>query len=305
MRRALVTGASGFIGVALIRKLVAEAIEVTALVRNPSSFPADLKDAVRIIEGDACDIQSLTESIGSEIDVFYHFAWHGVSPELRNDFDVQLSNVAMSAECVKAAAALGIPKFVFLGSSMEYMYDGRPINEDSVPSSSNFYGTAKIAAHYMCAELARQFGIGFIYAVATSVYGVGREDNNVIFYVMDKLLKKEKPSVTKLEQRWDYIHINDLSEALYAIGQKGKAGAFYSLGYGANQPLATYLEIVRDLIDPALPLGIGEVPYAQGRIPSSCMDPTSLQQDTGFTPRISFRDGIPEVIDFYKQKGGH
>jgi len=305
MRRALVTGASGYIGIALIRKLVAKEIEVTALVRNPSSFPADLKEAVRIIEGDARDILSLTESIGSGIDAIYHLAWHGVSPELRNDFEVQLSNVAMSGECVKAAAVLGIPKFVFLGSAMEYMYDGRLINEDAVPSSSNFYGTAKISAHYMCAELARQLGVDFIYAVATSVYGVGREDNNVIFYVMDKLLKKEKPSVTKLEQKWDYIHINDLSDALYAIGQKGKAGAFYSLGYGANQPLSAYLEIVRDLIDPTLPLGIGEVPYAQGRIPSSCMDPTSLLRDTGFAPSISFRDGIAEVIDFYKQKRGY
>lgn len=302
MKKAFVTGAGGYIGTALIRFLLAQGIEVTVLVRNRDSLSGDLIEQVRIIEGDAADIVLLTEQLGNDYEVFYHLAWHGVTPNLRNDLPVQMNNVTMSIECVKAAAALSVSRFIFLGSTMEYLYYGKPINEQAVPSSSNFYGATKIAAHYVCAELARQLGVGFIYAAVTSVYGVGREDNNVIFYVIDKLLKREKPSVTKLEQIWDYIHIDDLTGALHAIGEKGKAGAFYSLGKGENHPLSAYLEIVRDLIDPSLPLGIGEVPYASGQIPSSNIDLTSLERDTGFVPSISFREGIAPVIDFYKHK---
>ncbi len=302
MNRVFITGATGYIGQSLVRRLLDESVEVTILVRNEASIPADIKDKVKSIVGEAADIVSLLGEIENGFDAFYHLAWNGVHPELRNNLDVQMENISMSLECVKAAASIKAHKFIYIGSAMEYMYCDEPINRDSVPSSSNFYGTAKIAAHYLCRELARQLDVPFIYTVVTSVYGIGREDKNVIFYVIDKLLNQEKPSVSKLEQRWDYIHIEDLKEALYRIGLSGKADGFYAVGNGENKPLSAYLEMVRDLIDPELPLGIGEVPYPKGRIPSSCINPTSLFEDTGFKPSIRFQEGIAEVIDFYARK---
>jgi len=300
MKKVFITGAGGFIGLALVKRLLAYGIDVTVLLRQNSSMPKEVSEKIHIVRGNANDIGTL--GIKGGYDVFYHLAWQGVNPEKRNDFDYQMKNVMMSAECVKAAASMNIPRFIILGSTMEYLYYGKPINSDAVPSTSNFYGAAKIAVHYACAELARQLGVGFIYAVATSVYGVGREDSNVIFYCMDKLLKGEKPSVTQLKQKWDYIHISDLSQALCAIGEKGKSGAFYTIGNGDNKPLSFYIETVRDIIDPALPLGIGEVPYSGGRVSSSCTDPEPLARDTGFRPSVRFEDGIAQVIAYYRKK---
>ena len=54
--------------------------------------------------------------------------------------------------------------------------------------------------------------------------------------------------------------------------------------------------MIRDLIDPELPLGIGDVPYQDDRIPNSCVDLTRLREDTGFEPRVPFEVGIKEVI---------
>ena len=304
MRRVLMTGATGYIGGRLLRRLISEGIEVAVLARDRTRLPADLLPRLEVVEGGLDRIEALAGRFSGSYDVFYHLAWQGVAPEGRNDFDLQMQNIPACAACVRAAAALKIPRFVFPGSTMEYLYNGRPINALAVPSCANAYGAAKIAAHYLAEEQARQLGVGFLYAVATSVYGVGREDGNVLFYVMEKLMKREKPSVTKLEQPWDYIHIDDLTGALLAIGERGRPGAFYAIGNGENHPLAEYLKLVRDLIDPALPLGIGEIPYPGGRRPSSCIDPAALREDTGFVPAVSFEAGMREVVHYYRQKWG-
>lgn len=305
MQRVLMTGATGYIGGHLLRRLVAEGKTVAVLVRDANRLPEDLLPFLEVVEGDLDHIEALTGRFTGSYDAFYHLAWQGVTPQMRNDFDVQMQNIPNCVSCVRTAAALNIPRFIYPGSTMEYLYYGKPINAHAVPSCSNGYGAAKIAAHYLSEEMARQLGVGFLYAVTTSVYGVGREDGNVLFYVMEKLLKREKPSVTRLEQPWDYVHIDDLTGALLAIGERGRPGAFYAIGNGENRPLAEYLRLVRDLIDPALPLGIGEVPYAGGRVTSSCIDPTALREDTGFTPAIPFEEGMKEVIQYYKRKWGH
>ena len=117
-----------------------------------------------------------------------------------------------------------------------------------------------------------------------------------------KLLKGEMPELTAGEQLWDYIHINDLVEAMYCIAYKGRDGAFYSIGHGDNWPLYKYIEIIHKQIDSSLPIGIGEIPYEDERIPSSCMDLSTLESDTGFSPKIPFETGIQEVIEKIKQE---
>lgn len=98
------------------------------------------------------------------------------------------------------------------------------------------------------------------------------------------------------------MNIRDVVDALLLIGEYGRDGAFYAVGKGDNQPLYKYIEIIHNYIDPSLPLGIGEVPYPNDNLPSSCIDLTRLIQDTGFTPKVEFKIGIKEVIDKMKKE---
>lgn len=159
-----------------------------------------------------------------------------------------------------------------------------------------------MATQYLCKQFAKDNGVDFVYAVITGIYAEDRIDNNVISYVIRKLLKKEKPSLTRLEQLWDYIYIDDAVEALYLVAQKGKDGKTYAIGCGDNWPLKKYIEIIHKLIDSSLPLGIGEVPYVDGKLPSSCIDLSELQKDTGFIPRVKFEEGIVKIIEKIKEQ---
>ena len=111
------------------------------------------------------------------------------------------------------------------------------------------------------------------------------------------MLKKEKPSLTKLEQLWDYVYIDDVVAALVAVGEHGKGGAVYAIGHGDNWELSNYIRIIHQKINPSLPLGIGDIPYPSGKLPCSCIDLTDIERDTGFKPQIDFEKGITMVIN--------
>lgn len=200
------------------------------------------------------------------------------------------------------AAQLQAQRFILPGSTMEYTYCGQKINEKACPSPQNAYGAAKISARYLCQTLCEELKLPYIYMVITGIYAADRRDNNVIYYTISELLQGRKPSFTALQQRWDYIHIDDVMQAFYLIATKGKGGAFYSVGHGDNWPLVNYITQIRDIIDPSLPLGIGEIPYKDTRLPSSCVDMVSLKKDTGFVAEIPFEVGIKKVIEAMREE---
>lgn len=301
MKKILVTGADGFIGKNLVTSLLKNRYQVYAIVYPGKNIYENVHDEnLFVVSMDLNQVLNHVREFPTDIDVMYHFAWIGVKPELRNDLDVQMINVNMTLDCMKLAIAIGIKKIVFPGSTNEYLYYGKPINRDAVPSPNNAYGAAKIALRYLCSDFAVQNNIKFVYTIIAGIYAADRRDNNVIFYTIDKLLRGEKPSLTKLEQLWDYVYIDDVIDALISVGERGRGGAVYGIGHGDNWSLSNYIRIIHQKIDSSLPLGIGEIPYKSDILPSSCIDLTDMQKDTGFVPKIDFETGITMVINKIK-----
>ena len=298
MENIIITGADGFIGSNLTKYFVSKNYFVYAVVSPKSKTTSRIQNIenVCVIVNELENYEQIAKNIKITPIAFIHLALAGVSPEERNSTDIQVQNITLALNAVKLAHIINAQRFIFPGSTMEYSYCGGLINEFSRPSPQNAYGAAKISARYLCESLCKELNVSYVYIVITGIYGSDRHDNNVITYTIRSLLAGEKPSYTKLEQMWDYIHIDDLVEAILQIAQKGKSGAFYSIGHGDNWPLYKYINIIHNLIDPSLPIGIGEIPYEDERIPSSCMDLTALKNDTGFCPKIPFDEGIQQVI---------
>ncbi len=301
MKKVLVSGADGFVGRNLINRLLRDGKEVYAVVYPGNNIYSEYHDIkLHVISLDLNQVLEHLDSFPENIDVFYHLAWVGVKPELRNNLDIQMSNIGMTINCMKLASAKRISKIVLPGSTNEYLYSGKPINKDAIPTPNNAYGAAKVAVRFLCNSYAAANDIKFVYAIVTGIYAADRRDDNVIFYTIDKLLRKEKPALTKLEQLWDYVYIDDVVEAFTAIGEKGKNGAVYAIGHGDNWALSNYIRIIHHKIDPSLPLGIGEIPYTGKNLPCSCIDLTDIENDTGFKPKVDFEDGITRVINKIK-----
>ena len=106
----------------------------------------------------------------------------------------------------------------------------------------------------------------------------------------------ERPSLTAGGQIWDYLYSDDVARALIAVAEKGRDGAIYCLGSGKPRRLRDYITAIRDAVDPDRPLTFGELPYYENQVMHLEADITNLTVDTGFTPQISFEEGIRKTL---------
>ena len=304
MRSVVITGADGFIGRHLVRCFANEGFSVYAITIKDSPLVNTIENIenVHIFQESLLNWDEFCWQLPQNPNAFIHLAWGGVSPDQRDNVALQNDNIALALKAVRLAATLHAQRFILPGSTMEYAYSGQLINSQTCPSPQNAYGAAKIAVRYLCGASCEELHIPFICTVISGIYAPDRRDNNVIYYTIRTLLEGQKPKLTRLEQKWDYVHIDDVAHAFLLIAQKGRAGAFYAIGHGDNCPLSEYILTIRDLINPDLSLGIGEIPYKDARLPSSCVDLSAIHDDTGYIPSIPFRQGIAEVIDSIREE---
>lgn len=303
MKKILVIGANGFLGSRLSLALVDKGYEVVALVDRRFSYDSlqnvsNLQPLEFLLE----DLEQIFDNTAiKDIDTLYHFAWAGVNATARNESELQVQNVMFSLKVMEFAAHHYIKRVIIPGSAAEVSCGDGAITGRETPAPSDMYSAAKLATRYICQIYARQHAIELIWTLITSIYGPGRNDKNLISYAIQTLLKGEKPSFTELEQQWDYLYVDDLITALVLVGEKGKAGKIYPIGSGEHRQMREYVEIIRNLIDTSLPLGIGDLPYKDpNKIDNQVVDITELKEDTGFKPKYDFNKGIAETIDYFK-----
>lgn len=305
MKKVVVIGANGFLGTNLSLSLSHQGYQVIALVDK--RFPYDKLSGVNSLSCIEFSLENLQNLYGDKrfdgADMIYHMAWAGVNSTYKNNSELQVQNVMYGLYVMQFAEALNIKRILVPGSAAECSCGESVINGNNMPAPSDMYSASKAATHLICDTYCRQHGLELIWTQITSIYGPGRNDNNLITYAIKSLLNRECPSFTGLEQEWDYLYIDDLIEALIALGENGIGGKVYPIGSGTHQQMNEYVRVIRDLIDPSLPVGIGDLPYKNpDKIDNQIMDISELHKDTGFVPKMSFEEGIARTIDYFRKQ---
>ena len=205
-------------------------------------------------------------------------------------------------EAVKLAGRLGCKVFVGAGSQAEYGRVSGILTPDTPCAPENEYGRAKLRASKETRALCHTLGMRHVWTRILSIYGPYDGDRTMVMSLITALLNGQKPSLTAGEQKWDYLYADDAAEALLLLAERGKDDRIYPIGSGVARPLREYVEIIRDEIDPKLPLGFGEVPYSEKQVMYLCADISALRSDTGFEPKISFVEGARRTIGFVRSR---
>lgn len=302
MKKAIVTGANGFVGSAVCNELQALGVEVIAIVRHPDADISRIKskENVRIVYSDFSVFRDLASLIPDrDIDVFYHFAWNGSAGPKRGDSDVQLKNVKYSCDAVKACSDLGCRRFVFASSIMEYEIEAA-MSTEVIPGINSLYCSAKIAADYMVRAIAGSLGIDYIRAVISNIYGPGESAPRLINTSLRKMLNGEHCAFSSGNQLYDFIYISDAAKAFVAIGEKGINNKTYYIGSQNPRPLKEFLIEMRDCVDPNIRIGLGELPFNGISLTYKEFDINAVKNDTGFVPEHSFKDGIQKTVTWLR-----
>ena len=306
MKKAIVTGANGFVGHAVTECLARQGVEVIALVHTVQKREYEGGALVRLVPFEMKDISRLPELIPDrDVDVFYHFAWNGGHGSDRNDTAVQLQNVQWSVECLRAAHAIGCRRFVGVGTIMEFETYYAANEQESRPGLGYIYGGAKLAAHAMLKSVAASLGIEFVWGMLINAFGVGEKSPRLINRTIRDMLSTEEPlAFTPGEQNYDFVYIDDAARAFYLLGEKGVPFKSYMIGSGHAQPLKNFLYALRDTVAPGRELGLGAIPSTGVDTPLEIFSIDELKKDTGYEPEVPFTEGIMSTANWIMSTRG-
>lgn len=298
MKRAIVTGATGAVGTALINELINSNIEVLVFCREGSGRNANIpvNPLVQTMYCDLTELSQIENLTGKTYDVFYHFAWMGTTGTARNDMYLQNQNVRYALDAVGAAQRFGCHTFIGAGSQAEYGRVEGTLKPDTPAFPETGYGIAKLCAGQMTREYAHQLGMHHIWIRILSVYGPNDGAQSMVMSTINKLRTGKAAQFTKGEQMWDYLYSGDAGQAFQLVGEKGVDGKIYVLGSGQAQPLADYIKVIRDIVSPNGQIELGAVPYAPKQVMHLQADIAELNKDTGFVPKVDFATGIRSII---------
>lgn len=303
-KTAVVTGATGMLALALMRKLTEEGYHIYAVTRPGSARVLNIPEISNItkIECDLENFDILPDLIDDKCDEFYHFAWDGTYSSARDDMNIQTQNICSAVYAAQAAAKLGCKVFAGAGSQAEYGRKDSIISPNTPTFPETGYGAAKLCAGQMTRIICQKNNVKHIWYRIFSTYGPYDNDHTMIMSVINDLLDGIKPACTAGEQIWDYIYCDDAAEAFYLAAKKGKNGGIYCIGSGVSAPLREYITELKNAAAPEKEIGFGDIPYYPKQVMYLCADISSLKNDTGFEPRYSFSQGIAKTVEWARKE---
>lgn len=297
METILITGCNGFIGRNLCKFLLDKNKKVIGIdLFNKNLF----KDNSNFIFYKSESKESIVYELRKySIDVVYHLAWNGVSTSDKNNYHQQLKNIENTYEILEMAKELKVKKIVIPGSVSEFSRCTKPVTGYEEDSPADLYAATKVAVRKLTSYYCFANNIDFNWMLITSVYSSTRKDANLLNYVITNLLKDQEVLCTKLEQNWDYIYIDDLINAMYLIGEKGKKNQIYPIGSGIYHPLNYYVMNIAEYLKKEDKVKIGQLEYKNEFIDNSIVDISELKK-LGYKCNCIFEDTIIKVIKEYK-----
>jgi len=306
MLRILLAGATGFVGSHVTRYLLARNCDIAVLMRSQSNpwRIVDVLSRLHVIRGDLAEVSTIADDICAFApDVTVHLAWSGVGNRYRND-PQQVTNLYSSLSLLDVIHAAGCRSWVGLGSQAEYGIYNHAISEEMSTNPVTVYGVTKFCTCLLTQRLCDLYDMRFVWLRLFSAYGPADDSGWMIPYVILALLRGERPRLTRGEQRWDYLFVEDVAKAIYRVAAKSDLQGIFNLGSGEAHTVCSIVERIRKLIDPDLPLGFGEVPYRPNQIMHLQADISRLREATGWAPQVGLDEGLQRTVDWYRENRG-
>lgn len=304
-RRVLVTGASGFVGANLARRLLDEGHAVHLLLRA-SHKPwrlEDIRKDVAVYEADLTDREALQKAMNrARPEWVFHLAAHGAYPE-QTDLDQMIAtNVSGTANLLRSAERVGVEAFVNSGSSSEYGYKDHAPAEDELTEPNSHYAVTKVAATHLCRLAGQREGSRVITLRLYSIYGPYEEPRRLVPTLIVQGMAGKLPPLVNPDVARDYVHVDDACEAflLAAATPKQRPGVVYNVGSGVQTTLRQIVDATRRLLEVQAVPKWGSMPDRSWDTNVWVSDPSRIMRDLGWTPKLDLENGLLKTIDWFK-----
>lgn len=299
----LLTGATGFIGANLARRLLADGHEIHLLVRPPSNWwrLADVRDRMQVHEGDVLDAEWVRTTLQRIRPTHVaHLATYGAYPTQTDVTQMARTNVIGTLNLLQAAEAVGVTMFVNTGSSSEYGVKTKPMHEDDALEPTSGYGITKAAATRYC-TLRGLAGLPSVTLRPFSVYGPYEAPSRLFPTAIANVLRDQPVTLANPHVARDFTAVDDVVEgylaALQATHLRGEA---INLASGQQTTLGDFAAALLKVTD-----GRATVRWdaATGRANDATTwvgDPSRAKQLLGWQTRTSLETGLRNFFEWMK-----
>ena len=297
-----VAGHRGMVGSAIYRKLQAERF-TDLLVRFRSEL--DLTDREQTFEFFAESRPQVVVLAAARVG--------GILANSTYPVDFVSENLQIQVNVLDAALKYSVPRLLFLGSSCIYPKSAvQPINEDSLLTgplepTNDAYAVAKIAGIVHVQAVRRQYGLPWISAMPTNLYGPGDNFSPTTSHVLPALIRRYDDASSQGEAivtnwgtgrpRREFLHVDDMASACLHLLKTYDGPQQVNVGTGQDHTIREVAELVSDLVG-----FVGETTWDTTKpdgTPRKLLD-VSLLHGTGWRHSISLREGVQQTLDWYR-----
>lgn len=293
-KKILVTGADGFIGSHLTKKLVILGAKVRAMTFGKVKSLNDLKGNIEIARHDLNSLEKLGDL---EFDAIFHLAaLTDLKKCLEDPFLACSTNVLGTIKLLESCKKVG--RFIII-STLGVYGEPRylPIDENHPTLPIEPYAASKAAAESFVLGICSSRKIHYCIARLFNVYGPGQKSGFVIPQIINQALNRNEVILKNQNSTRDFIYIDDVIDALIMIALKGKDG-IYNIGSGKETSILELTKIMQKFIDRKISFKFtGEARTIN--VQRSLADIRKIRKDVGWTPSTDLNDGIRKTLNYY------
>ncbi len=312
-KRALVLGASGFIGRWVARQLGALGADVHLAIRDAAALEA-LRETYELTGSP--HVADLTQS-GAARElchrlrpaVVFNLAGYGVEPTERDERLAELLNHQLPRELAHAllqhrASDWVGQSLVHAGSALEYGPVSGPISVATPSQPNTSYGITKLAGA-AAIEGAAALGLAAVEARIFTAYGPGEHATRLLPTLMRARRTGELVALTNGDQRRDFVHVAEIAESLLRLGVSPRSGfRVVNVATGQLRSAREFVLASANVLQlPAEQLGFGLKPYLKEEMWHGEVSVAELEEETGASPRLTIEAGVREAVEFMRLKG--
>ncbi|KLL96062.1 UDP-glucose epimerase [Rhodococcus sp. IITR03] len=303
--KAIVTGAAGFIGHTLVKRLLDEGYDVVGVDCFTDYYNTDIKrrnidtiidknNKFNLVEADlrTVDLGALL----SDAEVIFHQSGQpGVRKSWGNDFlHYTEMNINATQRLLEAArAAKNLKRLVYASSSSVYGdAETYPTKETDLPRPVSPYGVSKLAAEHLCSLYAKNFGIPITSLRYFTVYGPSQRPDMAFTRFLRAAIDRSTISIFgDGTQVRDFTYVDDIVNANLMCSQSAEApGSIYNVAGGSNASVNDVLKVIEEIT--GSPLNVEYVTSVVGDVKRTGGDITSISSSVGWEPNVNLRSGL-------------
>jgi len=299
----LVTGGAGFIGRHLVAKLLDDGHEITIFDNFSSSSKNDitnlLENGVGLVTGDILDYDLLLKSISNYDFVIHLAAQTSVSRSITDPKTTTDIIVDGTVNVLKSCVKTNVKNLIFSSSAAVYGNSlDTLISENSQLSPLSSYGASKLVAEYNLQAFSKFFGLNCISLRLFNVYGNDQSSEVGVIRKFLKNISEESPLEIFGDgtQTRDFVHISDVIQAFYCAIRniEAKRGGVYNIGSGVSTSINELASLL--ISSKGKDLQLIHKPALEGEIKDSKADISLAENDIGYSPEVSLRDGLASLV---------